>query len=174
MDPIVIAYPLRFFLSSTSNKGLFRVAIPSAGLSTRAGVSGIPLLERSHYESSFMYAVKVYATGTTTADSVASFIVPLSGKLVLITGAILIAGTVLPTSKLQFASQSTSQWALNDSRNIITECCLAADSTSQIASTNIGLPIPGLSLKAGDKVYLHRQVSGTISSCVCDFNLWFV
>jgi hypothetical protein len=121
-----------------------------------------------------MLAIKIYATGTSSTDSIASFIVPVSGRIVLVTGTINLAGTVLPTVNFQIASQSTSQWALNDTRNIIAEANLSADSTSQIASANIGIPIPGVAVKAGDKIYVHRLVSGTVSSAICNFNLWII
>lgn len=119
-----------------------------------------------------MLAIKAYATGTTSADSVCSFIVPVSGRLVLITGTINLAGTALPTVNFQISVQSTSQWALNDARNILAEANLATDSTSQIANANVGIPLPGYSLKAGDKIYVHRLVSGTVTSTICNFNLW--
>jgi len=121
-----------------------------------------------------MLAIKVYASGTTSADSVASFVVPVSGKLVLVTGALNVAGSTLPVATFQLASQSTSQWATNDARNIIAETTIAADSTSQIASANIGIPLPGVSVKAGDKLYLHRLITGTVSGSLANLNLWIV
>jgi hypothetical protein len=121
-----------------------------------------------------MLAIKVYATGTTSADSVASFVVPVSGKLVLVTGAVNVAGSTLPVVTFQLSSQSTSQWATNDARNILAETTLASDSTSQIASSNIGIPLPGHPVKAGDKIYLHRLVTGTVSSSLANLNLWIV
>lgn len=119
-----------------------------------------------------MLAIKVYASGTTTADSVASFVVPVSGKLVLVTGAINVAGGTLPVITFQLATQSTSQWATNDARNVLAEATLASDSTTQIGSANIGIPLPGISLKAGDKVYLHRLITGTVSASLINLNLW--
>jgi len=119
-----------------------------------------------------MLAIKAYATGTNTADSICSFIVPVSGRLVLVTGTINLAGTTLPTVNFQIATQSTSQWATNDARNILCEANLATDSTSQIASANVGIPLPGFSVKAGDKIYVHRLVSGTVSASICNFNIW--
>jgi len=121
-----------------------------------------------------MLAIKIYASGTTSADSVASFVVPVSGKLVLVTGAINCAGSTLPVVTFQLASQSTSQWATNDARNILCEATVASDSTAQITSANVAIPLPGVSVKAGDKIYLHRLVTGTVTGSLLNLNLWIV
>jgi len=120
-----------------------------------------------------MIACKMYASGTSSADAVATLNVPVNGKLVLVNGCVRIAGSTTPGCLFQLSQQSTSQFASNDVRGIIAEIGNTSDTTN-LNDVNAVTPTPGIPVEAGQKLYLHRLITGTVTTCLANLNLWIV
>ena len=118
-----------------------------------------------------MIPCKIYASGTTSADNVANINVPVSGKIALLNGSLRLAGSSAPICLIQVSLQSTGQFATNDVRNVIAEVELTADTTTA-NNVNFSIPIPNWDVKAGDKIYVHRLVAGTVTASVLNLNVW--
>lgn len=121
--------------------------------------------------------LKLYASGTATADNVASSIVPYTGRIVLISWALdgIATGVVGFSQMFQVSMQSTGQFATNDARNIIDECVIGGDGAITAANNNICVNkttmVEGWSVKAGDRIYLHRLAVTVASSLRANVNL---
>jgi len=118
-----------------------------------------------------MIPCKLYASGTTSADNVANLNVPMDGKISLLNGSLRLAGSSAPIVTVQVSLQSTGQFAVNDCRNIVAEVELTSDTTTA-NNVNFSIPIPSWPVKAGDKIYVHRLVSGTVTSSILNLNVW--
>ena len=119
--------------------------------------------------------IKLYATGTATADSVASIIVPQSGKVVALdwSGTHITAAASGGATIFQLSQQSTSQFALNDARGIVGEFVCGSPSAAVVAGadnkyTSIS---GGIEVKAGDKLYLHRQAITAFGTLAVNVNV---
>lgn len=124
-------------------------------------------------KAQIMVSVKLYASGTSVADNVANFIAPISGRLVLVSGTVRVTGSSTPCVIWQLSLQSTSQFATNDVRNVLAEIEQSSDGTNYGTSV-VALPIPGLPITAGEKVYLHRSATGTVGNSTANLNVWIV
>lgn len=127
-----------------------------------------------------MQTIKLYAAGVTTSDNVASFIVPQSGRIVALGWACYSAATAIGQGiTWQVSQQSTGQFATNDARGIIGEL-VGANQFASATSGNIEAwhktePVAGISVKAGDRIYLHRQATvGTAASAVANVTVQIV
>lgn len=131
------------------------------------------LLPESLMKGFGMIACKMYASGTTSADAIATLNVPVNGKLVLCNAVVRVAGSATPGVLFQVSLQSTSQFASNDVRGILAEIGNTSDTTN-LNDVNAVVPTPGIPVEAGQKIYLHRLVTGTVSTGIINLNLWIV
>ena len=105
-------------------------------------------------------SVTLYATGTTTADAVASSIVPVSGVITAASwswyGSTTGAGG--GGYYCELSGQSTRQSTTSDARNIIDILAATSDcvTTTIACGGNKNSIVPAFRVNAGDKVYLHR------------------
>lgn len=120
-----------------------------------------------------MVSIKLYATGTTTADNVASVICPTTGRLVAVNGVVRVIGSATPDVLFQVSAQSTGQFATNDCRNVIAEFGVGSDATYYNSNT-VSAVLPGYPVKAGDKLYLHRSVTGTVTGSTANLTCWII
>jgi len=120
---------------------------------------------------------KLYASGTASADNVATTIVPQKLKLVGITWCInsIAAGAVGSSTWFQLSTMSTSSWTNNDVSGIIAEFMAGSDKAVNI-NTNVNLfqPIPGLDFNAGEVIRLHRYALVAAGTSISIVELQFV
>lgn len=120
-----------------------------------------------------MQLLQLYATGATTADSVAQLIVPKSGKLV----ALNFAGNVEDAAGdgevvWEVSLSSTQQMGTNDAQNVIATIDGRVNATDTIACINHQLVFPGgISLQAGTRIYLHRVARTAATTATANINL---
>lgn len=119
-----------------------------------------------------MLSIQLYASGTTTADAVANIIVPTNSRLVAITGELANTAGAGIYCRFEVSLQSTSQFTTNDARSVIAQGIVQSDGTAGF--TNVAIPVPGLTFKAGDRIYLHRSLSGANTATAARLTLWFV
>lgn len=150
------------------------MAGPSAGGSSgSSGAAFVVALAEEQSKGQFtMLSIQAYASGTSTADNVASFIVPTNSKLVAITGELANTAAAGVYCRFEVSGQSTSQFTTNDARNIIAPLIVQSDGTAGFA--NVAVPVPGLTYKSGDKVYIHRALSAANTATACRLTFWFV
>lgn len=121
--------------------------------------------------------IKLYASGITTTDNVASIIIPQTSTLVAVSwlGWGLLTGAVGCGMQLQITPMSSSSWTSNDARGIIDEFQTGGDkATGFFYQTQKLSQLPGLKFNAGDKINLHRLVLVAPASCVVSVNLFLV
>jgi len=121
-------------------------------------------------------SIKLYASGTGTADAVASFIVPLSGAIIQVNWALYatISGGGGTITFFQLSAQSTAQFALSDVRGIIDECAIVGSAATGLPAWENKVSIlPGVRFNAGDKVYLHRLSVLAPATLVANVNINF-
>jgi hypothetical protein len=124
-------------------------------------------------------AIKMYAAGVATADNVANVIIPMVSKIIGITYNINATKTTSVVSDVlfQLSVQSTSQFAVNDARNILLEVGLASISdistnTAGGAGVNCGQALfPGIPVGPMDRLYLHRLSVTNFTTCLCNLNI---
>lgn len=120
--------------------------------------------------SSIKSQIKLYATGVTTADNVASAIVPINGYIVGIswTNVFSTSGTIGGAATAQLSLQSTGQFATNDCRNVLDECSLTSNAvaTGVYDGNNKYTSLAGCKINAGDKIYLHRSSTQAFTSAL--------
>lgn len=121
-----------------------------------------------------MVQLKLYASGVSSGDAVASLIVPVSGKIVAVSWSMSgnTNGTNGMSQTYQLSQVSIGQFATNDARNIIDEAVLGSDCVSTTVwcvPVNKYTSLPGIKVSAGDKLYMHRLVSqaGTLALVNC-------
>ena len=119
--------------------------------------------------------LKLYATGVTTADAVASLIVPYSGRIVCINWSwfATTTGAVGGGQTFQLSAQSTGQFATSDVRNVLDELCATSDcvTTGIACGGNKYSMLAGYAVKAGDKIYLHRTIVSQVAFGGCLINV---
>lgn len=113
------------------------------------------------------------------ADGMASIDVPHDGKLVGVDWAIraLMAGADT-TWVAQLSFGSTGQFAVNDTRSVISVCSMYIDLTTSGAGeafVNKFVILPNIAVGMGERIYLHgagTAVVGTLNVCLhFDFEL---
>jgi len=121
--------------------------------------------------------IKMFATGTTTADNVAAIIIPQNSSLVLISWNWLgyNAGAIGSAVVAQLSQMSSSSWTSNDARGIIDECLCYGDKAINFAACgNKVAPLPGIKFMAGDTIRLHRYSATAPTSLNITANLFLV
>lgn len=124
-----------------------------------------------------MYSRKLYATGSATANGVATLTIPSASRLVAIDWAVnfdSITDNGICTLELSVAS--ATEIAINASQQCIAELRYQSNFvTSGLlnGAVNKWTPMPGVPFAQGQFLYLHAVISGTIvytGGAVC----WFV
>lgn len=121
--------------------------------------------------------IKMYASGITSADNVATTIIPINATLVGVAwNAVLInAGAVGSSIWYQLTSMSTSSWANNDARDIVNEFYAGNDKAINFnQSTNFMAILAGIRYNAGDIIRMHRYQNVAPTSAIVSANLYFV
>ena len=98
-----------------------------------------------------------YASGTATADSIATAIIPLSGRIVCVEW--VARGTTAAgggSNEFQLSLQSTGQFTTNDVRNVLSNFIAASSVASLEQGFNTQTMFPGVQIAAGDRLYIHR------------------
>jgi len=116
-----------------------------------------------------MRTLCLYATVTTTADNVVNLIIPKTGRIKSIRWCISFDGPAdNARASLELATRATSQFATNDISNVLA----ATDLLTSLLTSGGGLS--GIKnqewvdypVAAGERLYLHAAVTGTVSAAV--------
>lgn len=112
-----------------------------------------------------MRTIVLYASITTTADAVANLLIPKTGRVKQIRWAGSFDGPAdNARANLELSTRSTSQFATNDVQNV-----LAGLDVVQNILTSGGGAIPlkfseimDFPVAAGERIYIHASVAGTV------------
>lgn len=122
-----------------------------------------------------MYTRKIYATGSATANAVASIVVPTRTRLVMVQWAVLFDSiTDGGLLRLEISQTASTEIAVNDSQLCVSELACAGNFvTSGLSQTNLNLVVPvNVAMAQGQKLYLHAVIGGTVTY-TGGANLWF-
>lgn len=114
-----------------------------------------------------MYSRKIYATGSSTANAVASITIPSRSKLVLVQWAVKFDSvTDNATAVLELSKSSATEVAVNGAQQCISELCYASNFvTSGLVNGGLNLCHPvDVQFDQGQILYLHAGlVAGTLT-----------
>lgn len=123
-----------------------------------------------------MYSRKVYGTGSSTANGVATITVPVASRLIFIDWEVNFDSvTDNGICTLELSAASATEIGVNEAQQCLSELKYQSNFvTSGLVNGSVrkGVPIPGVPWSPGQKIYLHAVVSGT---CVYTGGavLWF-
>lgn len=121
--------------------------------------------------------IKLYASGVTSTDNVATTVIPIRANLVGVSWSIntINVGAVGSSTWYQLSTMSTSTWTNNDARGIVSEIMAGNDKAVNINGVqNWFIPIPGITFEPGDILRLHRYALVAPSTSISICNLLFV
>lgn len=114
-----------------------------------------------------MYSRKVYATGTATGNGVATVTIPANSRLIGIDWSIDI-NSITDNAELvaELSAASATEIAVNEAQQCLGEIRIFGNFvTSGLAQygVNKSTPVPAVPFAAGQKIYLHVVVTGTLT-----------
>ena len=111
------------------------------------------------------HILSLYSAGTTTADAVASLVVPRSGRVTAISFGVyqLQGGGGGGEFSFELSAQSTSQFAVSEAQGRL-GVCKSGTYISGAVSSNVILQTGGIPVEAGQRIYLHRLSNANISA----------
>lgn len=113
-----------------------------------------------------MYSRKLYATGSATANGVATITVPTASRLILVQWCVNFDSiTDNGVCTLELSAASATEIAVNEAQQCISELRYQSNFvTSGLlnGAVNFTTPIPQVPWSQGQKIYLHAVVSGTV------------
>lgn len=119
----------------------------------------------------YMYPIQIYASGTSSADGIVTQTIPVSGRLIALSGCITLTAGAGIYNWYEVSLQATSQFTTNDARGVIAQFGVLSNGTAGFE--NVGIPLPGIQMPVGSKLYIHRAISGATTAGLIRLNLWF-
>lgn len=114
-----------------------------------------------------MYSRKVYATGSATANGVATVTIPANSRLIGVQWC-LDLNSITDNAELvaELSAASATEIAVNEAQQCLSEVRLFGNfATSGLAQVGVNtlFPIPAVPFAAGQKIYLHIVITGTVT-----------
>jgi len=120
---------------------------------------------------------KLYASGTASADSIATFTMPKAGRLTGIQWKLYgqVTGALSENVRYELSLQSSSQFTAAEASNVISTVELvpfvATAGSQPTANLNFGgFDIP---IEAGAKIYLHRATGSALGAATVGVCMYF-
>lgn len=114
-----------------------------------------------------MYSRKVYATGSATANGVATITIPANSRLIGIDWAVDI-NSITDNAELvmELSAASATEVGVNEAQQCLGEVRLFSNFvTSGLSQVGVNkmTPIPSVPFAAGQKIYAHVVITGTLT-----------
>lgn len=124
------------------------------------------------------FSAKIYFSGVTTADAVASFVVPRSARLVAVQyeGRLTVNAAVTEYARLEVSQASASQFLQAEGQGVICSITQTAPSATAGLMQPLNIVLAGFDIpcEAGSKIYFHRYCAAAPGALFTAFNLFFV
>jgi len=124
-----------------------------------------------------MYSRKLYATGSATANGVATITIPGASRLIGLQWAVNFDSiTDNGIVVMEISAASATEIAVNEAQQSISQICYQSNFvTSGLVNgaVNLFVPVPSVPWAQGQRLYMHATVSGT-AVFTGGAVLWFV